>query len=99
MGDIGAGILPSDGAAACAGDDAVRLSMTVDSEGWAFRNAARSVFVGQRLAVGPGRALVQASKRGLRAMLGFGDDACETAVAHDRDEASNGAGAVLLQPH
>ena len=71
--------------------------MTVDSDGWAFRNEARSFSSGSALAVGPGRALAQGLKRQFRAMLGFADDACKTAVTYDRDKAGYRPGAILLQ--
>ena len=40
--------------------------------------------------------LAQRLERGLGAILGFAHHACEIAVAHDGDQAGNGARAILL---
>ena len=72
--------------------------MTVVSEGCGLQERSQIVFVGQGLAVGPGRALAQGLQRRFRAMLGFADDARETAVAHHSDEAGYRADTVVLQP-
>jgi len=72
--------------------------MTVDFRGLGFQERRQIALVGQRLAVGPRGTLAQGLKRGLRAMLGFADDTCEIAVAHDCDDTGNRAGAVFFQP-
>ena len=55
------------------------------------------VFVRQRLAVGPGRALAQRLNGGLRAVLGFADDAGKAAVADHGDETGDRAGTVFAE--
>ena len=69
--------------------------MTVGSDGWAFQPLRQPVFIGQRFARRPCRALAQRLERGLGAILGFADHAREISVAHDGDQAGNGARAIL----
>ena len=97
MRDIRTGILPADGLCRLQGRS--RGSPVDDSRFQRLRLQERCqiVFIGQRLATGPGRSLAQRLQGGLGAMLGFADDAGKAAVAHDSDEAGNGARAILLQ--
>ena len=97
MRDIGAGILPPDGALfrRCRG-----CRFLVDDRRFRrlrFQERGQLVFIGQRFAHGPHRPLAQRLERGLRAILGFADHAREIAVAHDGDEAGHRAGAVFRQ--
>ena len=69
--------------------------MTVDSAGWAFNHSASSDFIGKGFTGRPCRALAQDADGGLRAILGFADYADEIAVAHDGNQAGNGARTML----
>ena len=73
------------------------MSITVGSDGWRLQPFREPVFVGQGFAGRPGRALAQRRQRDLGASLGLADHAREIAVAHDGDQAGNGARGIFLQ--
>ncbi len=95
MRQIGTAILPPHRARLF---DRAGRRLVVDNDGLrrlGFQPLRQRGFIGQRCAGRPCCALAQGFERGLGAVFGFADDACEISVAHDRDKTGNGARAVF----
>ena len=96
MRDVGAGVLPLDGAVPVAAGAADRLSMMRRFHRLRFQERCQIVLVRQCLAARPCRALAQGLECQLCAAFAFTNHAGKAAVAHDGNKPGDGARAVLI---